>query len=60
MRAPTSRKYVAEKGSMMLNLHQTRQAFLLHSSFFVLERYLKNVNVQNFYTTKTSFDRDFQ
>ena len=58
--APTSRKYVAEKGLMMPNLWQTRQSFWLHSSFFLLERYPKNLNFQSFYTTKTSFDGDFQ
>ena len=58
--ASTSRKYVAEKGLMMPNLWQTRQSFSLHSSFFVLERYLKSLNFQSFYTTKTSFDGDFQ
>ena len=42
--ASTSRKYVAEKGLMMPNLWQTRQSFSLHSSFFVLERYLKSLN----------------
>ena len=58
--APSSRKYVAEKGLMMPNLWQTRQSFWLHSSFFLLERYPKNLNFQSFYTTKTSFDGDFQ
>ena len=59
-RAPTSRKYVTEKGWIMSNLRQTRQYFWLHSSFFVLERHSKNLNFESFYTTKTSFDVDFQ
>ena len=58
--APISRKYVVEKGLMMPNLWQTRESFRLHSSFFVLEGYPKNLNFQSFYTTKASFDGDFQ
>ena len=58
--APISRKYVVEKGLMMPNLWQTRESFWLHSSFFVLEGYPKNLNFQSFYTTKASFDGDFQ
>ena len=58
--APNSRKYVAEKGLMMPNLWQTRQSFWLHSSFYVLEGYPKNLNFQSFYTTKASFDGEFQ
>ena len=58
--APTSRKYVAEKGLMMPNLWQTRQSFWLHSSFFLLEKYTKNLNFQSFYTTKTRSNGEFQ
>ena len=58
--APTSRKYVAEKGLMMPNLWQARQSFWLQSSFFLLERYPKNLNFQSFYTTKTSSNGEFQ
>ena len=58
--ASTSRKYVAEKGLMMPNLWQTRQSFWLHSSFFLLERYTKNLNFQSFYTTKTRSNGEFQ
>ena len=45
---------------MMPNLWQTRQSFWLHSSFYVLEGYPKNLNFQSFYTTKASFDGEFQ
>ena len=34
--------------------------FWLHSCFFVLERHPKNLNIQSFYTTKASFDGEFQ
>ena len=34
--------------------------FSIALRFFVLERNPKNLNFQSFYTTKTSFDGDFQ
>ena len=39
-RAPTSKKYIAEKGIRMPNLSETPQSFWSHSSVFALENNL--------------------
>ena len=59
-RAPTSRKYVAEKGIVMPNLSKTFQTFWLHSSVFSLENQPKNINFQSVSTSKRPFGSCFQ
>ena len=54
-RAPTSRKNVAEQGILMPNWSRTCQSFWSHSSIFALEKQPKNLNFQNFFTSRRSF-----
>ena len=49
MRAPTSRKYVAEQGIVMPNWSKTLENFCLHSFVFPLEKQPKNLNFQSFF-----------
>ena len=48
MRAPTSRKYVAEQGLVMPNLSKKFQTFWTHSSVLALEKRPKKLNFQSF------------
>ena len=60
MRAPTSRKYVAEQGIVTPNLSGKLQFSWSHSSIFPLEKQLKNLNFHNLFTSKTPFGGYFQ
>ena len=47
-RAPTSRKYVAEQGVIVLNLLDTLQSSWTHYSSSALEKLSKNLNIKSF------------
>ena len=59
MRAPTSRKYVAEKGNDA-KLIKTISNFLSHFSVFALEKPPKHLNFQSLFTTNIHFGGNFQ
>ena len=52
MRAPTSRKYLAEQGKVIPNLPEKNKSFHSHSSIFVLEKQSKNLNFHYFLPLK--------
>ena len=60
IRAPTSKKYVAEHGIVMPNCSKTFQTVWSHSSVFALEKQPKNINFQSFSIFKRSFSGYFQ
>ena len=60
MRAPISRKYVAERRKVMLNWLKTFQNFWSHSFVFALEKQPKNLNFQSFFTSNRTFGGYFQ
>ena len=49
-RAPTSRKYVANKDIVMPNSSKTFQTFWSHYTVFELEKQPENLNFQSFFT----------
>ena len=51
-RAPTSRKYVAEQGIVMLNWSKTFQFFWFHSFVFPLEKQRINRDFHSFFISK--------
>ena len=55
MRVPTSRIYVTEKSIILPNWSKTLQSFWSHSSFFALEKLLKKINFQSFFTIKRPY-----
>ena len=54
-RAPTSRKYVVEKGLAMSNWSKTFETFWSHSCVFALEKEPEKVNFQSIFTSKKPF-----
>ena len=60
MRAPTSRKYVAEQGIVMPNWSTAFQTFWSHSSVFALEKQPKTLNFQSVFTSSRPFGGYFQ
>ena len=59
-RAPSSQKYVAEQGIVMLNSSKTFQTFWLHSSVFALEKQPKNLSFHSVFTFNRPFGGYFQ
>ena len=59
-RAPTSRIYVTEKSIIQPNWSKTLQSFWSHSSVFALEKLLKKINFQSFFTIKRPYGDYFQ
>ena len=55
MRAPTSRKYIAEQGILVLNWSKTFLTFWLRSCVFALEKQPKNLNFKGFFTATRPF-----
>ena len=60
MRVPTSRIYVTEKSIIQPNWSKTLQLFWSHSSVFALEKLLKKINFQSFFTIKRPYGDYFQ
>ena len=57
---PTSRKYVAKQGIVMLRWLKTFQTFRLHFPVFALETQPKILNFQSFFTSNRLFGGYFQ
>ena len=60
MRAPTSRRYVAEEGIVLSNWLKLFQIFWLHSSVFLWEKQPKNLNFHSFFMSKKIVGDYFQ
>ena len=58
--APTSRKYVAEQGIVMVNLSKTFRSFWFHSSVYTLKKLPKNLNFKSSFTSNRPFGGYFQ
>ena len=56
--APTSRKYIAEQGTMARSMAGTL-TFLSHFSVFAFEKYPKSIKYQKFFTFKESLVATF-
>ena len=52
-RAPTFRNYVAEQGVVMPSWSKPFQSSWSHSSVFALQKLIKNLNFQSFFTSKS-------